>query len=133
MAYVDANIFIFALTESSPERGRCLSVLDSMARGALDASTCSLTWDEVVYVAAKHGGAEAGRLAGQALLSIPNLRILSVDRAALFAAQELRERYGLSPRDSIHAACAVLAGEREFYSDDADFDKVKEFRRKFPK
>jgi len=31
--------------------------------------------------------------------------------------------------NAIHAATAILNGEREIITDDADFDKVKELRR----
>jgi len=133
MAYVDANIFIFAIENGAKGSDACLDVLDAIARGKTTATTCALTWDEVVNSIAKNKGKQAAIAAGEAMLAIPNLKIIPADRKVITLAQKILATYGTKPRDSIHAACAILAGESEIYSFDSDFDKVKELKRKEPK
>jgi predicted nucleic acid-binding protein len=97
------------------------------------ATTSSLSWDEVVQAVAKTKGAREAAAAGEAFLAIPRLSLVPVDRKTLAAAQQVYAKYGLRPRDSIHAACAILEGEHEIYSVDSDFDRVKELKRREPR
>jgi len=133
MAYIDANIFIYAISKDAAESDACMSILDSIVRGKIPATTCTLTWDEVIHGVAHNKGREEAAAAGEALLAIPRLKIIPADREMISLAQRIYTTYGLKPRDSIHAACAILQGEREIYSMDSDFDKVKELKRKEPK
>ncbi|MFA6329079.1 MAG: type II toxin-antitoxin system VapC family toxin [Candidatus Micrarchaeia archaeon] len=133
MAYVDANIFIFAIAKDAPQSDACLSILDAIVRGKISATTCALTWDEVIHAVKRNKGQAEAVAAGEALLAIPRLKIIPADRKTLALAQKICTTYRNSPRDSIHAACAILAGESEIYSFDSDFDKVGELKRKEPK
>ncbi|MHA1261420.1 MAG: type II toxin-antitoxin system VapC family toxin [Candidatus Freyarchaeota archaeon] len=53
---------------------------------------------------------------------------ISVGESAILQAQKLVERYGLKPRDAIHAA-AALDKNLTMVSDDTDFDVVKGLKR----
>ena len=44
--------------------------------------------------------------------------------------EEIIEKYNLKPRDAIHVASALTNNIKEIVSDDPDFDKVKEIKRK---
>jgi hypothetical protein len=63
------------------------------------------------------------------LLVFPNLRINDATLNVIKAAAELSRKYSLKPRDAIHAATAILHGEKEIITDDADFDKVTGLKR----
>lgn len=132
MAYIDANVFAFAaaLSEvSAAETMHSQRILAKVTNNKLPASTSVLTWDEVVW-ACKKGLPFAEALGkGNAVLVFPNLKIIDVTLNVIKMAAELSEKYSLKPRDAIHAATAILNGEKEIITDDADFDKVKELKR----
>ncbi len=66
------------------------------------AYTGILTWDEVVWVVWKIAGRQTVIKQGSALLSLPNLRLLSMDEELELKAQEVFEKYNLAPRESLH-------------------------------
>ncbi len=128
MVYVDSNVFIYAAIYDT-EKGRVAKrILTEIAKGKLDARTASLTWDEIVWVIWRVGGAAAARAEGEKFLRLPNLKLLPVN-GVLDTAQRVIEKYGLSPRDAIHVACALKNRIFEIISDDRELDKVKEIRR----
>ncbi|HYY48746.1 MAG TPA: PIN domain-containing protein [Thermoplasmata archaeon] len=59
---------------------------------------------------------------GRELVEFPNLARLRVDLAALRRAADLYRSLPTRPRDAIHAAAALKAGEREILSEDRVFD-----------
>ncbi|MDG6929120.1 MAG: type II toxin-antitoxin system VapC family toxin [Nitrososphaerota archaeon] len=63
---------------------------------------------------------------------MPNIRFVHVDMETIHSAQELSEKYGLKPRDSIHAATALKANASELLSFDADFDSLPSIKRREP-
>ena len=134
MAYIDVTVFVSALASGGLDKGSSSDVLDSIARGRPNAMTSSLSWDELVHVVARLEGADTAAYAGRAFLRIPHLALAPVDRRVVTYAQDyVRPTYGLAPRDSIHAATAILLGQKEIYSHDRIFDKVKELKRIEPK
>jgi predicted nucleic acid-binding protein len=58
------------------------------------------------------------------------LTFLDVNDEILWSAYNLAKRYRLNPRDVIHLACALNHGIFTIVSEDKDFDKVKEIKRK---
>lgn len=132
MPYLDSNVFVYSVThnpaksEKAREAIRVLrEVEDEETRGV----TSLLTWDELVWVVWKLEGREAGIKAGTAFLKLRNLTLLALSFPVMLRAQELLERYDLKPRDAIHVATALTAGEREVISDDVELDLVREIRR----
>ncbi len=132
MLYVDSNVFIYpVLYEAASDRHAkaAKQKLTEIAVGRLKASTCWLTWDEVVWVVRKSIGPKEASRQGRALLDFPKLQLLDIDQTVLSGAQDLLDSYELKPRDAIHAASAIVNGIEEILSDDADLDVVKELRR----
>ncbi len=129
MAYVDASAFIPAFSSSHREHSASVTVLDGIARGSFPATTSMLSWDEIVHVLRRTEGRAEAIAVSSSFLAIPRLVLRPVDREVVVLADVLLGRYGLFPRDAIHAATAILAGERDFISGDSDFDKVREFKR----
>ena len=132
MAYVDANVFAFAsaLSEmSAAETVFSQRILAKIANNELPASTSVLTWDEVVWACKKELPFAEALSKGNSVLAFPNLKISDVTLTVIKSAVELATTYSLKPRDALHAATAILNGEREIITDDTDFDKVKELKR----
>jgi len=129
LLYLDSGVFIYAALSREPVGIRARQLLQEVSDGNEDASSCALTFDEVVWVVQKHRRREDSIAAGQSFLTLPNLTVLSVGQDAVFAALSMMQRYALHPRDAIHASVAVLNGCSTIVSTDAHFDRVKEVRR----
>lgn len=132
MIYVDSNVFLYpALYEagSDPYAKAATRKLNEIAAGSTTASTSWLTWDEVVWVVRRTVGRTEAQLQGRAFLDLPNLNFLDIDFEVIEKAQDLLQSYLIKPRDSIHAAAAIVNGIEEILSEDPDFDLVKELKR----
>ena len=133
MVYLDANVFIYAVTHDparSEKARNAIGVLRDIEENRTKGVTSLLTWDELAWVVWKLEGREAGTQAGATFLKLRNLSLLAVNISVMLRAQELMERYQLKPRDAIHVATAITAGEREIISDDAELDIVREIKRR---
>lgn len=135
MAYIDSNVFIYPIIydpEAVPEANRSKALLLEVATGGIEAHTASITWDEVVWAIRRLLGPDISLDRGRRLLSFPNLRFLAVKRGTVAKAQGLMERYGLRPRDALHAAAALENGLTTIVSYDEDFDRIEGIRRREP-
>jgi hypothetical protein len=132
MPYIDSNVFIYPViyqTESQQKAKKAKEILLKIEKGEISAHTSTLTWDEVVWVVGKLLCRDDGINEGKKLLGFPNLEFINVDEGILTLAQNLLNKYKLSPRDSIHVASAVSRKVKAVISDDKDFDQVKEVTR----
>ena len=132
MQYVDSNVFLFSALyspDSEQKAKKAKEILVEIENGTRLASTSTLTWDEVVWVATKLLGKTDGIAQGQKLFGFPNLKFINVDEEVITQAQALIGKYKLSPRDSIHIASALSKKIKTILSDDADFDQIKEIKR----
>ncbi|MDI6654983.1 MAG: type II toxin-antitoxin system VapC family toxin [Candidatus Hydrothermarchaeota archaeon] len=130
MIYLDSNIFIIATLYSDEKGERARGILRDIRDGKKKAATSVLTFDEVFWEVRKHRGKDAALEAAEAMLSMPYLNFLPVDAAVLWKTLEIIKKYNLHPRDAIHLACAALHGISAILSEDTDFDKIKEVKRK---
>lgn len=131
MLYLDANVFVYPILHSGPKSDAAAKLLGQVESGHEPAATASLAIDEVVWVVGKNAGREAALRAGRLMLDLPNLRILPVREAELRLALDLmQERRSLSPRDAVHAACALNSGVFTIVSDDEDFDELDGLERR---
>jgi predicted nucleic acid-binding protein len=129
--YLDANVFIYPVLHRGPKSDAAAALLRQVQAGDEAAATCTLTLDEIVWVVAKHAGREAALEAARLVLDLPHLRMLPVREVdARLALELLRKRRKLSPRDALHAACAIGHGIFTVVSDDADFDTLNEIERR---
>ena len=132
MIYLDSNVFIFAAISDDVRAKKAKELIKSVIVGNLVASTSSLTIDEVVWKIWKE--TKDRNLAieeGLRLLQFNNLKILEIDEQIIKESLHFMRRYSaLKPRDAIHLAAALRSGASTIISDDSDFDKVKEIKRK---
>jgi predicted nucleic acid-binding protein len=127
--YLDSNVFIYAALNQDNIGDRARSLLKEVQEGKQSASTSSLTFYELVWAVKKHRDLEEAVIAGEAFLGFSGLDIVQVSGDTLAIALELIKRYRLDPRDSIHAASALLVKADVIISSDEHFDKVKELKR----
>src|SRR5216117_377611 len=132
--YADAGLFLVPVLQSDrvPPAVSAARFLEALARGTRKVSTSTLTWDEVVYVVRRLLGPEDSVAKAAELLAFPNLTWHRVDLAVLRRAADLYRSLPMRPRDAIHAATALEAGEREILSEDRVFDRVPGLLRVWP-
>jgi predicted nucleic acid-binding protein len=129
MIYIDSNIFLYAILDPASRGEKARGVIKAVREGETNASTSYLTFDEVFWKVQKEKGFENALIAARALLEMPNLRFIDVDRGVVNGAMDLIKKYRLHPRDALHASSA-MALDAQIVSEDKDFDRVKEVRRK---
>jgi len=129
MIYLDANIFLYPHSGKGPKSDACIEILRKLSENKIDAGTSTLTWDEVHYALRKMLGKEKAIEQSKLFLETPNLRFIRVDEEIINKAQEMIEKYGLNPRDAIHAVTAIINKADGIITDDSDFDRVKEIKR----
>ena len=130
MIYLDSNVFLNAVLNTEKEGEKARDIIQKLQKGEIAAATSALSFDEVFWVVKKHRDYDVALRAVKAFLLIPNLVFLDVDDDILWFAYNLAEKYRLNTRDAIHLACALNHGIFTFVSEDKDFDKVKEIKRK---
>lgn len=126
MRYLDANVFIHAFVDDGPKGDTARDVLNRLVgRGAEGAVTATLTVDEVVWKLMRLSSRDHALQEARWMMELSSLTLLPVDGTDVLHAVGLMEDHpGLSPRDAIHAACALNAGVFTVVSDDPDFDDV---------
>jgi len=132
MVYLDSNVFLYASlydASSNAKARAALRLIDEVADGKVRATSSILAWDEVVWVTWKLLGRERAFKVGSVVIRLKDVRFVDVSRKTILKAEEICQKYELRPRDAIHAATAILEGEREVITEDDEFDKVREIRR----
>lgn len=132
MVYLDSNVFLYAILydeSSNPKSKMAVNILKGVEDGKIMGSTSLLTWDEVVWVVWRLVGYEYAIQTSASMLRMPNITFVGVDERIILRAHDLIERHKLRPRDAIHISTALVTGEREIVSDDADLDGVKDVKR----
>lgn len=130
MIYLDANVFLNAILNREKEGEKARDLIQKIEKGDMTACTSALSFDEVFWSVKKHRDFEKALKATKAFLEIPNLIFLDVNNEIIWLAYNLAEKYRIDPRDAIHLACALNHGVFTLVSEDKDFDKVKEIKRK---
>ena len=128
MIYIDANIFILAVTNSDVLGENSRKFLKNLQKEK--AATSTLTFDEIVWKVLQIKGFDAAIAVAKNLIKMENLTWLDVNVSVLSKSVDLMVSYGLFPRDSIHAACALNNNIFTIISEDKDFDEIKDLKRK---
>ena len=130
-AYVDANIFVFAALDGGTAGEKAAKILSKIQNGETSAATSALALDEIMWVFVKNKKRHLLEQVLKGIYEMPNLMVLPVSAHAPLAAVEFMTKFNLQPRDALHCAIMRENGLKTIFSDDADFDKVKEFSREF--
>ncbi len=130
MLYVDTCVLVDALDPvDSPEQERARNILKKRVGTGIVSS--ALVLDELVWVMRRRHNPTVAMQAGEAMLEMPGLGMIPVDRGHAQAALETM-RSGLKPRDAMHAAIATRSGCTGILSTDTDFDRIQELERVAP-
>jgi predicted nucleic acid-binding protein len=128
--YLDANVFIFASLSTKEYGDKAEALLNRVQRGDEKAITSALTFDEVFWEVKRNRGLEKALETAEAMLNFPNLEIAAADKETAMAAVTLIRKYGLAPRDALHAATAIAEKVDCLVTSDAHFGRVKELEVK---
>jgi predicted nucleic acid-binding protein len=130
-AYLDTNVFLYALGQDSRFKAPCRRIVQAVAEGELAGETSVLTLQELVHQRRRRGdgyaidrGREVAAVCGA---------LHPVDYAVSLDALRLVEEHPrLGTGDAFHAATALAHDLDVLISADADFDGVEGFRRVVP-
>ena len=128
--YIDTNVFIYTAISTRTKGEISKEILSRLENDELVGFTSTLTFDEIFWNIKKERGREDAIKAAKAFLHLPNLIMVDVTCDIITMSLKLLEKYAIDPRDAIHVACALSRGITTIISDDSDFDRVKEIKRK---
>jgi len=128
MIYLDANIFISAITSQTTTGAACKAILDGVLENKIKAVTSALTFDEVLWKLRQVMGYELAIDTTERMLELP-IKIITVDSRTIREALDLARHNKLKPRDAIHAATMKLHGIKDICSTDPDFDALHWIKR----
>ena len=131
MKYYDSNFFIYAVLNKGRNGNWARGIISEIESGNALGVTSTLTYDEFFWKVKREKGFKAAVMATEAFLEMPNLRFLAVTDEVIWKSFELIRNLKLDPRDSIHAACALLHGVFTIVTEDKDFDKINDLTREW--
>lgn len=128
MIYLDTNVFIYAYADSTGRAKAALALMAKIEKG-LQAATCALTIDEVLWTLIKQKLTDDPFEIIRNIYAMPNLTILDVSGNAPLESLRYIENADLHPRDAIHVAVMKQHSIRTIVSSDKDFDRVESITR----
>ncbi|MHB1869064.1 MAG: type II toxin-antitoxin system VapC family toxin [Nitrososphaerales archaeon] len=128
--YLDANVFIHSSLNRRTLGDKSRSIIRDVQDGKILAATSALSFDELMWAVKKERGDRESATAGEVFLNTTGLLIMDVKQETLNSALGLVRKYHLNPRDSIHAASALIARAECIVSEDPDYDAITEIKRK---
>lgn len=130
-AYVDTNVFLYAIGTEHRYREPCRALVRAMAGGSLRGETSVETLQEIVHHRRRRGDPEATERGRQAMALCHAVHALESPLA--LAALDLIDRHpSLPTRDAVHAATALANGIDTVLSTDQDFDVLTSLNRVDP-
>lgn len=148
IAYVDPNFFINLMVKDSVFFEECKKYSEKLKESKTVLVMSNLGLDELWYVLLKLLAMRDYEKNWQkilktkpeivkkysediekytlALLEIPNLLLAEVSVDQTLLSLTLMKKYGLFPRDAIHAAVAIVSGIDNIITTDSDFIRIEE-------
>lgn len=130
--FLDTNIFLYASGSPHPAKNPCLTILEQVAGGSLEATTNTEVLQELVFVLTRRSQRrEALELASRVLALFPAL--LPVTRTDMVLTCDIVAQHPRLPvRDAVHAATMLNNGLKTIVSIDSDFDQIPGLERILP-
>ena len=121
--YLDASVVVASALHEEPRAEAAAKILARIENGLDEATTASLTVDEIVWVAIRRASRETAIALGRRFLALANLRVVPVSASDMVAALNLMAIHKkLRPRNAVHLAIAKREGISSIASLDGDFD-----------
>ena len=129
LLFLDTNIPMYAVGSPSPYKAPCVRLLESVAKGRVDAVTDVEVFQEIIYRYHALKRPEACLdVSFYFRRCVPNVWPVLWDDIELTL--KLLHRYKeLKPRDALHGAVMLNHGITRICSADSDFDRIKEIER----
>lgn len=122
-AFVDTNIWVYALTTKEPTRNQqAKALLCSLPRPSINSQVLR----ELGRVLLQKSGIDEATFRQIILVMVQTCRMVPDTTAALILASELRAKYGFSYWDSLIVAAALDAGCDTLYTEDMQHGQVIE-------
>jgi predicted nucleic acid-binding protein len=132
MIVLDTTVLVYAKGSEHPLREPCRDLVDSIAKGAVDATTSVEAIQEFVHVRARRRDRKDAATLGRDYAELLS-PLLPVEGRHLRRGLELFERSeGLGAFDAVLAAAAIDAGAVALVSADNDFAGVPDLAHAFP-
>jgi len=127
--YVDANVIVFAMTDSGSKSRAALELFDEIEHGRR-AVTSPLVIDEVIWILRKQKlSQEFITTVINEIYEIPNLEVKEIPAFIPLQALSIMNAHKLMPRDAFHVALMEHFNIVEIASDDKDFDRIPGIKR----
>lgn len=117
-AYLDTNLFIYAVEGYEPEETFLRELFAALERGEFAAVASELTLAEVLVQPLALGRADIAATYDELLRPSERLAVVPVDRAILVEAARQRAVFGVRMPDAIHVATALASGCSVFLTND---------------
>lgn len=133
MILVDANVFMYAAGADHPHKAPSGAYLERIARGEVEAGVDVEALQEILHRYRAMGRWEDGRRVYDIARSLVPIT-LPITGEMMDRARDLLDAHdGLTARDALHAAVALLSGATAICSYDRDFDRIAGLRRVEPR
>ena len=133
VAFIDANIPIYAVGREHPYREPCADTLVLVAENPRSFVTDAEVLQELVHRYLAKDRWALGREVLRAFALVMQDRIEPVYAGDILAAADLADRHqGISARDLVHAAVMQRLGAEHIISADTDFDRLPGMTRLDP-
>jgi predicted nucleic acid-binding protein len=117
-AYLDTNLFIYAVEGYEPEQDFVRELFAALDRGEFAAATSELTLAELLVKPFELGREDVVSAYTELLRPSDRLAVVPVDRLILIEAARQRAALGMLMPDAIHVATAVATGCEVFLTND---------------
>jgi hypothetical protein len=124
-AFIDTNVFLYALGADHAHRAACQSIIELMANGRLSGESSVEVLQEFLHVRLRRAGDRPEALARAEELAVLCRPLHAFEPHDLRRALELARRHEhLGARDAVHAATALNRGIDAIVSADRHFDGI---------
>lgn len=129
-AFLDTNVFLYALGAAHPYREPCRRLVSRLAAGEVVGETSVEVVQEIVHVRRRAMGHPSDATARAREVAQLCREVHAVDRSDLSRALELLDRHdALTTRDAMHAAVALNRGIDAIVTADRHFDAIPTIER----
>ena len=133
VAFIDANVPIYAAGRKHPHKGPCGDILGLVAESPLSFVTDAEVLQELVHRYLAQDRWALGQEVLRAFALVMQDRIEPVYAGDILAAANLADRHpGISTRDLVHAAVMLRLEVEQVVSADTDFDRIPRITRLDP-
>ncbi len=125
--FIDTNIPMYAAGKDHPLKKSCLDVLESTAKGEIEAFTDTEVFQEILYRYFYINQRKTGFEVFDLFATIMDGSILPVRHSDIMLARLLAEKeetFKFSPRDLIHLAVMLNNGMRHIVTTDRGFKSI---------